>query len=192
MSFTHLSNPQCRFALSISTQTEPKTYAKASKYDCWNQAMQAELNALEKTGTWKVVDLPPNDTPIGCRWVYKIKNHADGFIERFKARLVAKGYNQIEGLDYFDTYSPIAKLTTIRLVLALDSINHWHLHQLDVNNAFLHGDLKEDVYMMLPPGTTSAKPNQVCKLIKSLYGLKQASRQWYEKLTSLLLHHGYN
>jgi len=159
MSFTHLSNPHCRFALFISTQTKPKTYAEASKYDCWEQAMQAELNALEKTSTWKIVDLPPNATYIGCRWVYKIKHHSDGSIERFEARLVAKGYNQIEGLDYFDTYSPIAKLTTIRMILALPFINHWHLHQLDVNNAFLHGDLKEDVYMMLPHGTTSDKHN---------------------------------
>jgi len=96
MSFTHLSNPQCRFSLSISTQTKPKTYAEASKYDCWNQAMQAELNALEKTGTWKVVDLPPNVTPIGFRWVYKIKHHVDGSIERLKARLVAKGYTKLK------------------------------------------------------------------------------------------------
>jgi hypothetical protein len=153
--------------------------------------MQDELSALEKTGTWKLVDLPPHVKPIGCRWVYKIKRHVDGSIERFKARLVAKGYNQIEGLDFFDTYSPVAKLTTIRTIIALASIHHWHIQQLDVNNAFLHGDLQEDVYMVIPPGVQPSKPNQVCKLIKSLYGLKQASRKWYEKLTSLLLTHGY-
>ncbi|MCI23370.1 retrovirus-related Pol polyprotein from transposon TNT 1-94, partial [Trifolium medium] len=153
--------------------------------------MQSELSALERTGTWKLVDIPPNVTPIGCRWVYKVKLHADGTVERYKARLVAKGYNQIEGLDYFETYSPVAKVTSVRLIIALASINHWFLHQLDVNNAFLHGDLKEDVYMVIPPGVKTDKPNQVCKLIKSLYGLKQASRKWYEKLTSLLLQHHY-
>jgi hypothetical protein len=153
--------------------------------------METELSALENTGTWKLVDLPPNVKPIGCKWIFKIKYHADGSIERYKARLVAKGYNQIEGLDYFDTYSTVAKLTTVRTVIALASINHWHIHQLDVNNAFLHGDLQEDVYMTLPQGITPTKPNQVCKLVKSLYGLKQASRKWYEKLTSLLIHHNF-
>jgi len=105
--------------------------------------------------------------------------------------MVAKGYNQIEGLYYFDTFSPVAKVTTVRLVIALASINHWFLHQLDVNNAFLHGDLQEDVYMQLPPGLSTSKPNQVCKLSKSLYGLKQASRNWYEKSTTLLIYNGY-
>jgi hypothetical protein len=150
-----------------------------------------ELQALEKTGTWKLVDLPPNVKPIGCRWIYKVKFHADGTVERYKARLVAKGYNQIKGLDYFDTYSPVAKLTTVRLVIALSSIHNWHLHQLDVSTAFLHGDLQEDVYMVIPPGVKSTKPNQVCKLTKSLYGLKQASRKWYEKLTSVLYDQHY-
>jgi hypothetical protein len=153
--------------------------------------MNVDLTALEKTGTWKLVDLPPHVKPIGCRWVYKIKYHADGSIERYKARLVAKGYNQIEGIDYFDTYSPVAKLTSVRTVIALASVNNWFIHQLDVNNAFLHGELEEDVYMVLPHGVIASKPNQVCKLVKSLYGLKQASRRWYERLTAFLVQHHY-
>jgi hypothetical protein len=191
VSHHQLSNAHSSFVLSLHSQPEPKSNVDASKHDCWKHAIEVELQALEKTGTWKLVDLPPNVKAIGCRWIYKIKFHADGSIERYKARLVAKGYNQIEGLDYFDTYSPVAKLTTVRLVIALSSIHNRHLHQLDVNNAFLHGELQEDVYMIVPPGIKTDKPNQVCKLQKSLYGLKQASRKWYERLTSTLLTHDY-
>lgn len=156
--------------------------------------MKVELDALALNNTWSSVDLPSGKTPIGCKWVYKIKYHADGSIERHKARLLAKGYTQLEGVDYFETFSPVAKLTTVRVLLALAAAKDWFLEQLDVNNAFLHGDLSEEVYMTLPPGlssSTSDLSNNVCRLHKSLYGLKQASRQWNHKLTHTLLSLGY-
>ena len=102
-----------------------------------------EINALEHNKTWDLAILPPNKTTIGCKWVYQVKFKADGSVERYKARLVAKGYTQQEGLDFFDTYSPVAKMTTVRVLLAIAAAKQWYLHQLDVNNAFLHGDLNE-------------------------------------------------
>ncbi|CAJ2661961.1 unnamed protein product [Trifolium pratense] len=190
-SLDHLSSSHSVYTMSPTQHTEPKTYNEACKSEHWIQAMNSELEALARTGTWKIVDLPPHVKPIGNKWVYKIKHKSDGTIERYKARLVAKGYNQVEGLDFFDTFSPVAKLTTVRMLLAIASIKGWFLHQLDVNNAFLHGDLQENIYMKIPDGVQCNKPNQVCKLLKSLYGLKQASRKWYEKLTSLLVREGY-
>ena len=153
--------------------------------------MKAELQALQSNETWRLTLLPPQKTAIGCRWIYKIKYRADGSIERYKARLVAKGYTQMEGLDYLDTFSPVAKLTTVRLLLALAAVNQWHLRQLDVNNAFLHGELDEEVYMQVPPGLTVSNPQLVCRLQRSLYGLKQASRQWFTKLSGFLVSHGF-
>jgi len=110
-------------------------------------------------------------------------------VDQYKARLVAKGYNQLQGLDFLDTFAPVAKLTTVRLLLAIVASQHWLLKHLDVNNAFLHGDLQEDVYMKIPPGLNTTSTNQVCKLQRSLYGLKQAGRQWYAKLHQFLLSH---
>lgn len=154
--------------------------------------MQTEIQALEANNTWILTSLPSGKKPIGCKWVFKTKLCADGSIERHKARLVAKGYTQVEGLDYHDTFAPVAKLTTVRCVLAIAAARHWHLHQLDVNNAFLYGDLDEEVYMTLPPGYGRKGETRVCRLLKSLYGLKQASRNWYSKLSFVLLSAGYS
>jgi hypothetical protein len=167
-SCANLSVNHRKFALSLTADDEPVSYQQASQHDCWVKAMNAELEALKQNKTWIFVDAPPHVKPIGSIWVYKVKHKADGTIERYKARLVAKGYNQIEGIYFFETFSPVAKITTVRTLIALAAVNSWHLHQLDVNNAFLHGDLQEDVYMTIPQGVHHSKPHQVCKLLKQV------------------------
>ncbi|CAL1397690.1 unnamed protein product [Linum trigynum] len=191
--YDNLSPTDRHFALSISSYKEPESYKEAILSPFWDAAMQDEFQALDRNQTWDIVEAPPNVKLIGNKWIYKFKFLSDGSLERRKARLVAKGYTQQEGIDYQDTFAPVVKMTTIRLFLALASIHNWHIHQLDINNAFLHGDLEECVYMKLPDGykQPAGIKNPVCKLKKSLYGLKQASRQWFSKLAEKLQSQGF-
>lgn len=131
--------------------------------------MEEEYSALMKTETWSLQPKPPDANVVGCKWVYRIKRRPDGTIDRYKARLVALGYRQREGVDYSDTFSLVVKPTTIRLILSVVVSNQWSIKQLDVNNAFLNGDLQEVVYMSQPPGFVSSdKPHYVCRLNKAL------------------------
>ncbi|KAJ0565941.1 putative RNA-directed DNA polymerase [Helianthus annuus] len=190
VSYAHLSYDNKCFVAALNKVCEPTCYNEAAKNDKWVDAMNSEMEALYRNNTWILVDLPKGRKPIGCKWVYKVKYKANGEVERYKARLVAKGFNQREGLDFGETFSPVVKMTTVRVVLKIAVNNGWPLYQMDVNNAFLYGMLSEDVYMVQPQGYSS-NDNKVCKLVKSLYGLKQAPRQWNEKLTSVLTSMGF-
>jgi histone deacetylase 1/2 len=149
--------------------------------------MDAEYQALMKNKTWRLAPRPKGKNVVGCKWVYKIKRKADGTVDRYKARLVAKGFKQQYGIDYEETFSPVVKAATIRFVLSIAVSKGWSLRQLDVQNAFLHGLLEEEVYMQQPPGYADlAHPTYVCKLDKALYGLKQAPRAWYARLCQRL------
>lgn len=173
-------------------QTEPPNFTVAARLPEWREAMDSEFVALQRQCTWSLVPSTSSHNIIGCRWVYKLKRNSDGSVARYKARLVAKGFHQQAGLDYDETFSPVVKPPTVRIILSLAAHHRWSLRQLDVSNAFLHGFLKEDVFMQQPPGyVDSAFPTHVCKLHKSLYGLKQAPRAWFERFTSHLLAIGF-
>lgn len=170
----------------------PRNFKEAVKHKIWNNAMSKEVEAFEVTDTWEVTSLPPGKKALGNQWLYSNKYNADGTLERPKARLVVMGNHQKEGDDYTDTFAPVAKLTTVRIILKLAALKDWLVDQMDVSNAFLHGDLEEEIYMKLPQGFTCSDPTQVCRLKKSLYGLRQAPRCWYSKLTTALHDFGFS
>nr|ABF93649.1 retrotransposon protein, putative, Ty1-copia subclass [Oryza sativa Japonica Group] len=160
--------------------------------DYWKEAVRSEMDSIMSNGTWEVVEHPYGCKPVGCKWVFKKKLRPDGTIEKYKARLVAKGYTQKEGEDFFDTYSPVARLTTIRVLLALVASHGLLVHQMDVKTAFLNGELEEEIYMDQPDGyVLEGQEGMVCKLLKSLYGLKQAPKQWHEKFDTTLTSAGF-
>jgi hypothetical protein len=167
----------------VIQEVEPTCFEQAVGNLKWDNAMDEEMAALDANATWELVALPKDKKAIGCKWVYKVKHNANGFVNRYKARLVAKGYAQMYGIDYEETYSPIAKMTTVRAIIAMAATKGWSLHQMDVKNAFLHGDLQEEVYMEQPPGyVDQTHLNLVYRLKKALYGLKQAPRAWSDKI----------
>ena len=147
--------------------------------------MANELDTLHKTHTWDITTLPPSKSAVGCKWVYKIKTWTDGSVECYKARLVARGFTQEYGIDYEETFAPVARLTSVRSLLAVAVVRHWPLFQMDVKNTFLNGDLLEEVYMQPSPGYPASQ-NQVCRLHHALYNLKQAPRAWFAKFSSVV------
>ncbi|XP_074290587.1 uncharacterized protein LOC141617305 [Silene latifolia] len=179
------------FIAAITSGIEPPSFKEAIRDNDWCEVMKAEIDALERNNTWELTDLPTDKKALGCWWVYKIKYKSDGTIERLKARLVVFGNHQVEGLDYGETFAPVVKMVTIRAFLSVAAVKNWELHQMDVHNAFLHGDLDEEVYMRLPPGFSRGKEGKVCRLKKSLYGLRQAPRCWFAKLTASLKNFGF-
>ena len=158
----------------------------------WKEATDSEYDSLLSNHTWDLVELPEGKNVVGSRWVFKVKHNADGTVERFKARLVAQGYSQSQGVDYQEVFSPVVRYSSIRALLALANVRDWEVHQMDVKTAFLQGDLDEEIYMKQPDGYIGKdKPNHVCKLKKSIYGLKQAARCWNIAIDTFLKSNGY-
>jgi histone deacetylase 1/2 len=173
------------FAASVS-------HHDALREPAWHATMTGEFSALAQTKTWTLVPRPPSTNIVGSKWVFKTKHRPDGSVEKHKARLVARGFTQQHGIDYGDTFSPVVKPATIRLVLSLAVSRGWTLRQVDVSNAFLHGFLTEDVYMQQPPGFEDVRfPSHVCKLQRAIYGLKQSPRAWYARLSTRLFQLGF-
>ena len=188
---THFSPEHQAFLSAITSGVIPKTYAEAFTDEKWRGAVGNEIDALEERGTWTVVTLPVGKKALGCKWVFTIKYRVDGTIERYKARLVVLGNNQTEGVDYEETFAPVCKMVSVRSFLQVTASRDWEVHQMDVHNAFLHGDLDEEVYIKFPPGFRTPDTTQVCRLHKSLYGLKQAPRCWFAKLSESLKEYGF-
>jgi hypothetical protein len=173
---------------------EPTTYAEAMAAPdsaLWKQAMDEEMTSLKANNTWELEELPEGVKPIPVKWVFRIKRDGLGNIERYKARLVAKGCAQVEGVDFNEVYAPVSKHTTLRALLSVVAKHDLELHQLDVKTAFLNGDLDEEIWMKQPPGYAEGAGTQACRLVKSLYGLRQAPRAWYTKLKTELEAHGF-
>ena len=176
---------------------EPRTLAEArerSEWPQWEQAILEELETLKAAGTWKLEDAPPGANIIGSKWVLKAKKDAAGNVVRYKARLVAQGFSQIGGVDYDDTYAPVAKLASTRAVVAMANRLGMEMHQIDIKGAYLNGELNENevLYMKHPPGYKDPDAGtRVLRLVKTLYGLKQSGRRWYQKLSSIFVSLGF-
>lgn len=177
--------------LMVNTD-EPTTFQEAQAHECWRKAMLDEMTAIEANGTWELVEAPAHHRPIGLKWVFKTKKDAAGVVTKHKARLVAKGYVQQQGVDFDEVFAPVARLESVRLLLAHAASKGWPVHHMDVKSAFLNGDLQEVVYVTQPPGfIVAGEEHKVLRLSKALYGLRQAPRAWYAKLDTSLVALGF-
>jgi hypothetical protein len=166
---------------------EPQSFAEAEGHAAWRAAMQSEMDAIEKNRTWELADLPRGHRAITLKWVFKLKRDEAGTVVKHKARLVPRGFVQQEGVDFDDAFAPIARMESVRLLLALAAQEGWRVHHMGVKSAFLNGDLKEEVYVHQPPGfAIPGKEGKALRLRKALYGLRQAPRAWNAKLDSTL------
>jgi hypothetical protein len=173
---------------SVHTSPLPRSYCSALKDPNWLHAMREEFHVLMNQHTWSLVPRPVGANMVTGKWIFWHKLHSNGSLSRYKARWVVHGFTQQQGIDFDETFSPVIKPSTIRVVLTIAVSNDWPIHQLDVKNAFLHGTLQETVYAQQPARfVSSTHPDYVCKLNKSLYGLKQAPRTWFLRFTSFLL-----
>jgi hypothetical protein len=177
----------------LALMEEPSTYKEAVEDVEWVAAMDSEIQSICKNGTWELAELPSGHKPIGLKWVYKLKRNSEGEIVKHKARLVAKGYVQKQGVDFEEVFASVARLDTIRLILALAANRGWQVHHLDVKSAFLNGELEEEVYVCQPEGyVQKGKEKMVLKLSKALYGLRQAPRAWNIRLDKSLKKLGFS
>ncbi|GKB06944.1 retrovirus-related pol polyprotein from transposon TNT 1-94 [Tanacetum coccineum] len=182
--------------LSSSEGTKDKKFARAlreaMKSKKWRQAMEEEIKSIEKNDTWELTTLPKGQKAIGVKWVYKAKKNAKGEVEKYKARLVAKGYKKKHGIDYEEVFAPVARLETIRMIIAIAAQYRWKIHQMDVKSAFLNGLLEEEVYVEQPEGyVAKGQEGKVLNLKKALYGLKQAPRAWNTRIDKYFQEHGF-
>lgn len=180
------------FSIDTVVPKEPDTVQQALSDLKWKQAIKDEYDALMKNGTWSLVERTPDMNPISTKWIFRIKYKKDGTVERFKTRLVTRGFQQTAGVDFFDTFSPVIKPTTLRVMFSITITKQRSIQQVDINNAFLHGSLKETVFIDQPEGfQDSSKPGLVCKLHKAVYGLKQTPKAWYDTLKKFLVNSGF-
>ena len=183
---------QCLFFHGICEPQSIEEALETPEATHWKQAADEEMEALNKVNTWKLVELPEGQKPVGCRWIFTVKTDNNGSIERYKARLVAKGYAQEPGIDFNEPFAPVVRLNTLRALLAYSVQNNVMIHQMDVTTAFLNGSLAEEVYMEQPPGyIVLEKKHLVCYLQRSLYGLKQSPRCWNIKFCELMEQIGF-
>ena len=157
----------------------------------WKKAIEAKLTALKKAQMWQLVKPPDDANIVGSHWVFQLKHNAEGKIMKYKACLVAQGYMQAFGINYDDTFSPIAKLPSLQIIASLAAQNNWPIQQMDVNSAYLNAPLQECVYMRQPPGFETSD-SSVCLLKKCLYRLKQSRREWYKCLSNAFCRFGFN